>query len=160
MGGLSEADREKVSLFVDEMRAQREQRGWSRDELARRVSYSVSLIAMVETYQRGPTLALATALDRALETPGFREATAEDPGAPGTFMRLWHKLRNISFPESFRPYAEHEEKATDLRTFEHSLVPGLLQTEDYARACWNGSPTSARTRLPSCWLRDWPGSRY
>jgi Helix-turn-helix domain len=61
MGGLSEADREKVSLFVDEMRAQREQRGWSREELARRVNYSVSLIAMVETYQRGPTLAPPTA---------------------------------------------------------------------------------------------------
>jgi transcriptional regulator with XRE-family HTH domain len=147
MAGLSAADREKVGLFVDEMRAQREQRGWSREELARRVNYSVSLIAMVETYQRGPTLALATALDRALETPGFREASGDDPGAPGTFMRLWRRLRNISFPESFRPYAEHEEKATELRTFEHSLVPGLLQTDDYARGILTKQPSATDDKV-------------
>jgi len=32
------------------------------------------LIAMVETYQRAPTLALAKALDRAFETPGFTDS--------------------------------------------------------------------------------------
>jgi hypothetical protein len=31
---LSERDRERLSLFVDEMRAMREQCGWSRAELA------------------------------------------------------------------------------------------------------------------------------
>jgi transcriptional regulator with XRE-family HTH domain len=147
MAGLSEADREKVSLFVDEMRAQREQRGWSQEELARRANYSVSLIAMVETYQRGPTLGLATALDRAFETPGFREAADGDPGAPGTFMRLWRKLRNVSFPESFRPYAEHEEKATELRMFEHSLVPGMFQTEAYARALLAKQPNTSEDKI-------------
>jgi transcriptional regulator with XRE-family HTH domain len=143
MAGLSEADRERVSLFVEEMKAMREQRSWTREELARRTNYSVSLINMVETYQRAPTLALAKALDRAFETPGFREAEADDPGTPGTFMRLWHRLRNISFPESFRPYAEHEENAAELRTFQHSLVPGLLQTENYARSLLEKWPNTA-----------------
>jgi transcriptional regulator with XRE-family HTH domain len=134
MAPLSERDREKLSLFVDEMRAMREQRGWSQAELAAQAQYSESLIAMVETYQRGPTQSLAKALDRAFGTPGFTEDALGRPGTPGTFGRLWLKLRTISFPESFRPYAELEAKAAALRTCQHSLIPGLLQTEDYARA--------------------------
>jgi transcriptional regulator with XRE-family HTH domain len=130
---LSERDRDRLSLFVDEMRAMRAERGWSRAELAAQAQYSESLIAMVETYQRGPTQSLAKALDRAFGTPGYTEDAPGRPGTPGTFGRLWRKLRTISFPESFRPYAEIEAKATALRAFEHSLVPGLLQTEDYAR---------------------------
>jgi transcriptional regulator with XRE-family HTH domain len=133
MARLSERDRERLSLFVDEMRAIREQRGWSRAELAAQAKYSESLIAMVENYDRGVTQSLARALDRAFGTPGFTEDAPGKPGKPGTFERMWLKLRTISFPESFRPYAELEAKASVLRTFEHSLMPGLLQTEDYAR---------------------------
>jgi hypothetical protein len=40
----------------------------------------------------------------------------------------------VSFPTAFRPFAEREAVAVSLRTFEHSFVPGLLQTADYARA--------------------------
>jgi transcriptional regulator with XRE-family HTH domain len=144
---LSERDRERLSLFVDEMRAMREQRGWSRAELAAQAQYSESLIAMVETYQRAPTRGLAKALDRAFGTPGFTEDTPGQPGTPGTFGRLWLKLRTISFPESFRPFAEHEANAIALRSFEHSLVPGLLQTEDYARAVLSTKPGATEAEI-------------
>jgi hypothetical protein len=36
-------------------------------------------------------------------------------------------LRAAPFPSWFRPFAQHEQDATALRTFEHALVPGLLQ---------------------------------
>jgi hypothetical protein len=49
-------------------------------------------------------------------------------------VRLWQKLRTISFPEPFRPFVEREAEAIALRTFEHSFIPGLLQTAEYARA--------------------------
>jgi hypothetical protein len=51
------------------------------------------------------------------------------------------------FPESFRPYAELEAKADSLRTFEHSLVPGLLQTEDYARAVIGTKPDASEAEI-------------
>jgi transcriptional regulator with XRE-family HTH domain len=147
LAALSGRDRETVSLFVDEMRAVREARGWSQAELAQQASYSESLIAMVETYQRAPTRGLARALDRAFGTPGF----AEDSGAgtPGTFGRLWHKLRSVSFPVAFRPFAEREAQATALRTFEHSFVPGLLQTADYARAVVATKPGATEADIES-----------
>jgi hypothetical protein len=140
MAPLSEADRKQVSIFVDEMLAARAQQGWSQTETARRANYSESAIAMVEAYQRPPTRQFAKALDRAFKTPGFTEeaparpGTPNVPGTPGTFGRLWLKMRTLTFPESFRPYAEIEAKAAVLRTFQHSLMPGLVQTEDYARA--------------------------
>jgi len=144
---LSERDRERLSLFVDEMRAMRAERGWSRAELAAQAQYSESLIAMVETYQRAPTQALAKSLDRAFRTAGFTEDASGKPGTPGTFGRLWLKLRTISFPESFRPYAESESDASVLRTFQHSLVPGLLQTEDYARCVLSTRPGVAEADI-------------
>jgi Domain of unknown function (DUF5753)/Helix-turn-helix domain len=147
MSRLTERDRERLSLFVDEMRAMREHRGWSRAELAAQAQYSESLIAMVETYDRGVTKGLAKALDRAFQTPAFTEDAPGQPGTPGTFGRMWFKLRTISFPESFRPYAESEAKAVALRTFQHSLVPGLLQTEDYARAVLSTKPGTTQVDI-------------
>ncbi len=70
---LSERDGERLSLFVDEMRAMRAERGWSRAELAAQARYSESLIAMVETYQRAPTQALAKSLAKSV-SPAFRTA--------------------------------------------------------------------------------------
>jgi transcriptional regulator with XRE-family HTH domain len=134
MTALSERDRETLSVFVDEMRAMREQRGWSQGELAEAARYSESLIAMVETYRRAPTESLARALDAAF-------------GTPDTFSRLQRKVRTVSFPAAFRPFADHEELAVALRWFEHSLVPGLLQTEEYARAVLSTRPNASETEI-------------
>jgi transcriptional regulator with XRE-family HTH domain len=129
LAGLSEGDRESASLFVDEMRAMREQRGWSQAELADKAGYSESAVAMVETYQRPPTKTFAQAMDRAF-------------GTPGTFERLERRLSNVPFPAAFRSFATHEAEATALRMFEHSFVPGLLQTTGYARAVLETKPNA------------------
>ena len=130
MTALSERDRESVSLFVDEMKAAREQRKWSQAELAARAHCSESLIAMVESYQRPPTATLAKALDKAF-------------GTPGTFERLERRLRNLPFPAAFRSFAPYEAEAAALRSFEHSLVLGLLQTPEYARAVLETKPNAS-----------------
>ena len=130
MAALSERDRESVSLFVDEMKAAREQRKWSQAELGRQADYSESAMAMVESYQRPPTASLAKALDKAF-------------GAPGTFARLERRLRNLPFPAAFRSFAPYEAEAATLRMFEHSLVPGLLQTPEYARAVLETKPNAS-----------------
>jgi len=52
------------------------------------------------------------------------------------FSRFWADSQEwgATFPAEFREFAEYEAEATTLWLFEHSWVPGLLQTEDYARA--------------------------
>ena len=84
---------------------------------------------MVEALHRVPTRDLAVHLDKAF-------------GTPGTFARLEGRLRDLPFPASFRPFAAYESEATALYVFEHSLVPGLLQTSGYARAVLATRPNS------------------
>ena len=133
-------DRDALSLFADELKAHRAQRGWTQADVAAKASYSESLIAQVETCRRAATEDLAKALDRAFETPGWSEDSPESLGAPGTFGRLVTKLRNLPFPPSFRSFAPYEKEATALYIFEHSLIPGIFQTPEYARAVLEAHP--------------------
>jgi transcriptional regulator with XRE-family HTH domain len=110
---VRERDSAALSLFADEMKAAREQRGWSQADLADRLPHSLSTISMVEALHRAPARDLAAQLDKAF-------------GTLGTFARLEARLRDLPFPASFQPFAAYEAEATALYVFEHSLVPGLL----------------------------------
>jgi transcriptional regulator with XRE-family HTH domain len=103
-------------------------------ELAAKVSYSPSLVAMIETGRRSPSKKLAELLDVVF-------------GLPGTFARLEKRLRDVPFPASFRPFVPHEAEATSLQWYEHSIVPGLLQTEAYARAVLSTKPNTAEDEI-------------
>ena len=138
--GAGRKDRDALAWFADELRAHRSAQGWTQADLATKISYSESLIAQVETCRKAATPELARALDRVFATPGFTEDAPGVPGTPGTFGRLVVRLRNLPFPASFRSFAPHEAEATALYTFEHSLIPGLLQTEAYARAILETHP--------------------
>ena len=133
-------DRDALAWFADELRAHRSAQGWTQADVAAKTSYSESLIAQVETCRKAATPELAKALDRVFATPGFTEDAPGVPGTPGTFGRLVVRLRNLPFPASFRSFAPHEAEATALYIFEHSMIPGLLQTEAYARAILETHP--------------------
>jgi transcriptional regulator with XRE-family HTH domain len=134
VSSVRERDTAALSLFADELKAAREQRGWSQADLAGHIPYSLSTISMVEALHRVPTRDLAVHLDKAF-------------GTPGTFARLEGRLRDLPFPASFRPFAAYEAEATALYVFEHSLVPGLLQTPQYARAVLATRPNTAEDEI-------------
>ncbi|MGI5166380.1 Scr1 family TA system antitoxin-like transcriptional regulator [Spirillospora sp. CA-253888] len=52
----------------------------------------------------------------------------------GHFARLVRYARTAHDPDWFAEYAKHEAKALIVRTYRLSLMPGLLQTPEYARA--------------------------
>lgn len=111
-----------TTYFGSELRRAREAAGLSREEFGKLVSYAPSTIGAFETGDRFPPPGLATGADELLKTGG-------------QFGRMLDKLlTRFSYPESFRPWVDYEEQATALRTYEVSLVPGLLQIEEYARA--------------------------
>jgi len=105
------------------------QRRLGRDELAGRVNYSASLISMIESGHRSPSRDFAARCDEAF-------------GTPGTFARLERRLRDVPFSSGFRPFEPYETAAVSLRLFEHTLIPGLLQTETYARAVLEAHPNT------------------
>jgi transcriptional regulator with XRE-family HTH domain len=134
VSSVRERDTAALSLFADELKAAREQRGWSQADLAGQIPYSLSTISMVEALHRVPTRDLAIHLDKVFATPG-------------TFARLEARLRDLPFPASFRPFAAYEAEATALYVFEHSLIPGLLQTPEYARAVLATRPNTAEDEI-------------
>lgn len=82
---------------------------------------STSTIANIESGYRAPTPAQAAKADEVF-------------GTPGTFQRHERRMRGIPFSAGFRPFQPHEAAARLIRTFQHSLVPGLFQTRAYAQA--------------------------
>jgi transcriptional regulator with XRE-family HTH domain len=110
-----------VAFFGAELRRLRSAAGMSQEDLGQRVSYSGSLVGMVETARRAPTRDFAERCDDAL-------------GTGGALARLWPLVSQEAMPRWFRPFAELEREATSIRSWEPLVVPGLLQTEDYARA--------------------------
>ncbi|MFU8851440.1 Scr1 family TA system antitoxin-like transcriptional regulator [Micromonospora sp. SL1-18] len=53
---------------------------------------------------------------------------------------LWPEVVRRREPDWFRRWAEVEEEASALRSFEASVLPGLLQTEAYAHAVLSSGP--------------------
>jgi hypothetical protein len=95
--------------------------GWSRAELAVRCNYSVSVVQNILGFQRAPNIEHGASFDRSL-------------GLKDVFAAKARAIRGESFPPAFRPFTEDEARATDLFIFEHSMIPGLFQTDQYALA--------------------------
>jgi DNA-binding XRE family transcriptional regulator len=134
-----EQGRPQINVFAAELAAARQHAGLTQDELGALIHYSASTIAMVEAGHRAPSLDFARALDRHFRTPVH--------AGKGTFERLYHVVRSMPLPVWFRPFAEVEAIATALRLWEHSVIPGLLQTEDYARAMLSVKPNTTQEDL-------------
>ncbi|MFJ1746357.1 Scr1 family TA system antitoxin-like transcriptional regulator [Streptomyces sp. NPDC088116] len=110
-----------LAFFGSELRRIRTERGVSQEEAASRAHTTQSLISKVEAARRVPSEDLARDLDTAFRTDGH-------------FKRLYPLVIKYAYPSWFLPFVELEREAVVMRVFESQIIPGLLQTEDYARA--------------------------
>ncbi|GGZ92535.1 hypothetical protein GCM10010329_11500 [Streptomyces spiroverticillatus] len=60
-------------------------------------------------------------------------------GTGDLFERRGNSVRNTSLLEGFTEYLALEVKAAEIRLFELGIIPGLLQTSDYAAAITRGA---------------------
>lgn len=117
------------SLFASELRAQRQRAGWTQVSLGDKIGYSGSFVSDVERCARTPALDFARACDRELRLPG-------------TFERMHELIRRDVYPSWFYPVITFEKKAIRIHEWEMRVIPGLLQTPEYARAIIRaGRPT-------------------
>jgi transcriptional regulator with XRE-family HTH domain len=94
----------------------------TQEQLAAKINVSSSLIAKFETSRLIPKPDTARRLDVVFDAGKmFQELAAE-------------ARANFGQPIWVRPWLEHERNATMIRSFQPLIVPGLLQTEEYARA--------------------------
>lgn len=111
-----------AAFLVGELRRARTRRGWSQDELAKAVNYSASMVSAVELGHQPPTAKYLELVDQALDTGGI-------------FGRMLTELVSLDRAQPWlRGRSAIVAQAKVLRWFEPSYVPGLFQTEDYARA--------------------------
>lgn len=116
-----------LRVFGAELRHYRMRAGFSQEQLGARLYCSADLVGKVEHGQRVPTLEFAAACDAIpeMDTRGALVRLRE---------HLQGHLKYRAYPGWFQDWPLKEAEAKMLRWFEPLLVPGLLQTEDYARA--------------------------
>jgi transcriptional regulator with XRE-family HTH domain len=125
-----------LGVFGRMLRYYRVKAGMSQSELCALVYCSDDLISKIEMGQRTPTQEFTAACD---EVPEL------DTGGALTELReqLRDYLRQQVYPGWFHRWPEAEAEARALRWYEPLLVPGLVQTGDYARAVLRGAQVDA-----------------
>jgi len=124
-----------------QLQALREKAEMSVDEAAEAIYSSPFTIRRMERAEGGfkpltvKSLLIAYGVTTADQIEAFL-ALCRDASKPG----WWHSFGDV-LPDWFRTYVGLEEAAALIRGYEPHWVPGLLQTEDYARA-------SVRTGFP------------
>jgi transcriptional regulator with XRE-family HTH domain len=117
-----------------QLRRLRETSGVTRREAAASIGLGEPKLGRIETGRVGLD---EDDLKQLLKLYGIHEpderdallALAREANRPG-----WLQDYSGAMPAWFRPYVDLEEAAQVIRTYEVQFVPGLLQTEDYARA--------------------------
>lgn len=100
----------------------RERAGMTQESLGKYVGYSKSQVAMVERGERPPKGKLVEIADEVLGAQGALLLLAEKEFEKSG-LQLWTE-----------DYLEHEKVALSIYSYQDHVMPGLLQSEDYARA--------------------------
>jgi transcriptional regulator with XRE-family HTH domain len=118
---MTDAEPGAESHFGAELKAQRAHRGWTQVQLGDKLGYSGSFVSDVERGERVASLDFAKRCDEVFELPE-------------TFERAHEVAKRAAYPSWFYPVIPFEEAAERIHGWELGVVPGLLQTERYARA--------------------------
>ncbi|MEU8564704.1 helix-turn-helix domain-containing protein [Streptomyces bacillaris] len=120
-GGEPEVS-DSLRTFGAFVQALREHAGLSREEFGTLVGFSKHTVASVEQGRRMPDIDFVEGAEPHLGNTGALRAAAP------------HLSRKPGLASWFRQWARLEASAISLYTYECRVVPGLLQTEAYARA--------------------------
>ncbi|WP_409472733.1 helix-turn-helix domain-containing protein [Streptomyces sp. HC307] len=108
-------------VFGRQLKLCRERAGMDRAQFGSLTGYSASTIASFEQGRRIPP-------------PKFIDRADEVLGAGGVLSASKEEVGRAQYPAFFRDAAKLEAEAVELHVYANQAVPGLLQTEEYARA--------------------------
>ncbi|UZJ29941.1 helix-turn-helix domain-containing protein [Streptomyces endophytica] len=114
-------------MFGELLKHHREAAGLTQAALARKIPCDRSHVARIEAGTRVPQDAFAKHCDELL-------------GTGGVLLRLWGRIDwypEVQHPDWFERRAQMDALAVALREYQERVIPGLLQTEDYARALFS-----------------------
>lgn len=121
-----------AEFFGNEVREARTRAKMSQPEIGSATGYDPSYVSKVETGSIIPDDKFVNALDRVF------------PNMNGWFGRFWRDSRqwNGHYREWFKDWVNVERRATVIRWYEPLLIPGLVQTADYAHEVLAWGPLS------------------
>ncbi|MFI8288202.1 Scr1 family TA system antitoxin-like transcriptional regulator [Streptomyces sp. NPDC085614] len=119
---------DSLRTFGAVVQALREHAGLSRADLGTWVRYSKHTVESVELGRRMPDEAFVERAEEALGNTGALRKSARHLTRGEAGLAAW-----------FRRWARLEREAVSLCTYECRLVPGLLQSQAYARAVFEGT---------------------
>ena len=111
-----------VRLIGAQLKSLRMNAQLEREEFAARVGYSTHTVISVEQGLRRPP------------EPDFLDRADEVLRAGGLLKLAKREVAKACLPAFFRDAARLEERAVEYHSYENQVVPGLLQTREYARA--------------------------
>ncbi|WP_128979103.1 helix-turn-helix domain-containing protein [Streptomyces roseicoloratus] len=116
-------DSSPQAAYGAHLRRLREERGWTQEALAGPMGCTSQHISAVETCRKPPTLPFSRRADQVFGLAGTSES----------LEREWQDMRHGVLLEGFPEYVGYEGRAVEIRLYEIGIVPGLLQTPEYAR---------------------------
>lgn|SRR5690606_19137868 len=124
------------------LRSLRKERGLSRDAVAERMGCSAPTITRIEAALVGARISDVTMLLDIYEVPAHSREVLLQLARDARKRGWWDKLSD-TIPEYFQSYVGLEEDTSSIFGYESEYVPGLFQTEEYARAVMGAEPTLA-----------------
>ncbi|MEU8624221.1 helix-turn-helix transcriptional regulator [Streptomyces sp. NPDC048669] len=123
------------------MRALRDASGLTGDSVARRASMSAGKLSKIENSKVRPTVQDVDLVLTAMGvSPEIKEEFLAAARAEATEATAWRLLRRLGPWKHQKTIRAVETGTTTLRLFQGQLVPGLLQTPEYASAVFSLPP--------------------
>lgn len=116
------------ALYGVKLRKLRVRAGLTQRQLGDRIPIAHSRIAQFELSKETPPEDVDARLDALL-------------GADGDLTDLWGHIRRTPIPDWAKKFVEYEARATVMHKYMAQAVPGLLQTEAYARPAADQPPS-------------------
>ncbi|MFF5254717.1 helix-turn-helix transcriptional regulator [Streptomyces leeuwenhoekii] len=110
-----------VRAIARQLKLWREAAGLTQAEFGAAIGYGEELVSSVERGRRIPR-------------PEYLDAADEVLGAGGRISAMKRDLAEVRYPKKVRDLKKLEAEAVELCAYNNSVVHGLLQTEEYARA--------------------------
>ncbi|WP_333563788.1 helix-turn-helix domain-containing protein [Nocardiopsis endophytica] len=121
MGPKKSTESPALRKFGRELARMRTLADLSQEAVGRALNLRGATIGHYERALRTPSKGIVAKLDEVLE-------------ANGSLLALWPEVSRANYPEYAGEAVESEPVATLIRDYQPLLIPGLLQTEPYARA--------------------------
>lgn len=123
----------KWGPWATALRQLREQAGQTQERLGKKTLIARSSLSALERCELAPNREQSEALDRVLATGGV-------------LTRLWDDLfRGKNLPEWWQNALGLELRSEEIWEYEPNVIPGLLQTKNYAREMLEGGAPRARS---------------